>query len=123
MGRYDHLQIYKSAYVLSREIHRTQLKIPKTLKFGLGTMAFESSLRCIKGVIFANGSQNKSRYLQEVALEIEMMWTYLRLLYDLKGITKGEFQILTERLTEMSPQVAAWMKWERSQSKATAATI
>ena len=117
MGRYDHLNVYKSTYTLSKEIHKIQLKLPKNLKYGLGAMFFESALRCIKGIIFANGSQSKAPYLREVALEIEMMWTYLRLLFDMKGISKGEFQVLSERIAEISPQITAWMKWEKSQNK------
>jgi hypothetical protein len=72
---------------------------------------------CIKGIIFANGSIEKAPYLREVALEVEMMWTYLRLLFDLKGISKGEFQVLSEHIADLGPQISSWMKWEKAQNK------
>lgn len=117
MGRYDHLNIYKSAYALSKEVHKIQLKLPKALKYGLGAMFFESSLRCIKGIIFANGSSTKAPYLREVALETEMQWTYLRMLLDLRGISKGEFQVLSERMADVGSQISSWIKWEKTQDK------
>jgi hypothetical protein len=117
MARYSHLPLYKSVYVLTREVFRLQQKMPKTIKFSLGQMMFESSLRCTKGIIVANGSKNKLKPLQEISLEVEVIWTYLRLLYDLKGISIGEFQHLSERLAEVSPQLQAWLKWEKERIK------
>jgi hypothetical protein len=119
MARYQHLPVYNLIYLLTREVHRVHAKLPKTIKFTLGSGFFESSLKCLKGVIVANGSQSKLLALQEVSLEIEVMWTFLRLLYDFKGITKGEFQVLSERLAEIGPQIEAWMKWEKTQSRST----
>ena len=117
MARYSHLPLYKSTYVLTREIFRLQQKMPKTLKFSLGLMLFESSLRCTKGIIVANGSKNKLKVLQEVSLEVEVIWTFLRMLHDFKGISPGEFQQLSERLMEVSTQLHAWIKWEKNRIK------
>ncbi len=117
MARYSHLPLYKLTYVLTREIFKLQQKMPKTLKYTLGQMMFESSLRCVKGIIVANGSKNKLKPLQEVLLETETIWTYSRLLYDLKGLSIGEFQNLSERLTDIGPQMNAWIKWEKTQIK------
>jgi len=116
MARYEHLPVYKSAYVLSREVYRVQEKLPKGLRYSLGSMAFESTLRCVKGIVYANGASSKSKALNEVALEIEVLWTYLRMLYDFKGLSKGEFQLLSERLNEVAPQVHAWTKWEKGKA-------
>jgi hypothetical protein len=113
MARYQHLPVYKAFYAFSREVYRIKLKLPQSLKHDLGSMLFMSSLRCIRCVVFANGAQKKLRPLQELLLEVEGLWTLLRLLYDLKGISKGEFEVLTARLGEASPQVNAWLKWEK----------
>ncbi len=117
MARHAHLPIYKSCYVLTREVFRLQQKMPKTLKHSLGMTLFESCLRCMRGIIVANGSENKLKALQEITLELEVIWTYLRLLYDFKGISKGEFQLISERVTEVTPQISAWMKWEKDRIK------
>ncbi|MBY0472496.1 four helix bundle protein [bacterium] len=112
MSRYEHLSLYQACYTFSREIYRIKLKLPAALKHDLGAQVFTSCLRCLRCVIFANGSQRKSRPLQELLLEIESLRTYTRLLHDLRGISKGEFQTLSERLREMAAQANAWHKWE-----------
>ncbi len=55
----------------------------------------------------------KGTPLQTLLLEVETLWAYLRLLHDLKGISAGEFQNLSERLADIGPQATAWMKWDR----------
>ena len=117
MARYQHLPLYQLTFALVREIYRLKLKLPNALKHDLGSMLFASSLRCIRCVVLANGSEKKSRYLQEYLLEIEMLWTLSRLLYDLRGISKGEFQLLSERIADLGPQVSAWLKWEKKRLK------
>jgi hypothetical protein len=113
MARYQHLPIYQTAYSLTREIYRLKIKFPKVLKNDLGELLCASSLRCIRCVIFANGSQKKIKPLQELLLEVETLWTFSRLAYDLQAISKGEFQVLSEKLSDLSKQVNAWHRWEK----------
>lgn len=44
--------------------------LPKTLRFGLGEMAFSSALRMIRGIVVANGSKHKAKLLSEMLYEI-----------------------------------------------------
>lgn len=113
MARYQHLPLYQGCYALSREVYRLKVKLPRCLKHDLGSMVFSSALRSVRLVIFANGAKRKQQAIQELLLEIELMWTLSRLLLDLNGISKGEFQVLSEKLSEISPQANAWLKWER----------
>jgi hypothetical protein len=113
MSRYEHLPLYQSCYTFCREIYRIKLKLTTSLKHDLGAQSFSSSLRCLRCVVFANGSVRKNRPLQELLLEIESLRTYVRLLLDLRGISKGEFQVLSERLREVATQANAWSQWER----------
>jgi len=117
MARYSHLPIYKACYVLTREVFRLQEKLPKNLKFTIGTRLFDSSVKCVQGIIIANGSDEKLPGLRSVGLEIETIWTFLRMLYDFKGISKGEFQAISERLGEIAPQLSAWIRWEKDRLK------
>lgn len=112
MARYQHLPLYQETYAFSREVYRMKVKLPKELKHDLGSMVFQAALRCIRCIIFANGLKVKQKPLQELLLEIEMLWSYLRLLHDLRGISHGEFQVLTERLESIGKQAQAWQKWE-----------
>ena len=40
----------------------------------------------------------------------------LRLLFDLRGITEGEFKVLSEQLSSIEKQTQAWLKWQQNQS-------
>lgn len=117
MARYDHLEIYKSCYVLIREVARAREKMSKSLKYDLGAQCFDSCLLCIRKVVQANGSEQKQEILKELALEIDVLWTWIRLLYELKGITNGEFKIFSERLVDISKQASAWSKWDQKKVK------
>jgi len=107
MARYQHLPVYQTIYSITRELYRLKIKFPKHLKNDLGELFCASGLRCIRCVIFANGSQKKMKALQELLLEVETLWTLSRLAYDLQGISKGEFQVLSEKLSELGKQANA----------------
>ncbi len=65
----------------------------------------------------ANGHENKIRHLQILALELETLWTFSRLLYDLRAISEGEFKVLSKMLSDIGPQIQAWLKWERQNKR------
>jgi hypothetical protein len=117
MARYQHLPVYQALYTLSLQTYRLKLKLPKSLKHDLGQIFFESAIRCLRGVILANGSVNKMRPLQQVLLEFETLWVYSRLLFDLRAISSGEFEVLSGLLTDAGKQLNSWLKWEKQQNK------
>lgn len=115
MARFKHLEVYNQAYKLNREVFRIKQKLPKTLKYDLGEFVFRSSIRAIRGIVIANGSQEKTKVLKQIALEIELLWLYLRMLFDFQGISRGEFQVLSELLANVAKQTQNWLKWAKSQ--------
>jgi len=124
LARYQHLPLYQSCYGLCLHVYRLRVGFPKTIKHDLGSQFFESAVRCVKAIVVANGQENKIRYIQILNLEFETLWLFSRLLYDLKAISQGEFQVLSKMLSEIGPQIQAWLKWERQnkKSKHTAST-
>jgi hypothetical protein len=116
MARYDHLPLYKSLYTFSKEIYRTKNQLPKSLKHDLGAIVFTACLRMLRLLVIANGSSPKKGPLSELALEVQTLWTFLRLMYDLKGISKGQFGVLCEHLEDIQKQVTAWINWEKKQA-------
>lgn len=86
MARTQHLSIYASAYTFTREIYRIKLKLPKTLKYDLGTEACGSTIKILKYVVLANKAKEKEHHLVHLLLETEVQWVFLRLLFDLKGM-------------------------------------
>lgn len=115
MARYDHLPLYKALYTFSKEIYRTKSQLPKSLKHDLGSTAFAACLRMLRLLVIANGSSLKKGPLSELTLEVQTLWTYLRLMYDLKGISKGQFGVLCEHLEDIQKQIGAWTNWEKKQ--------
>jgi len=117
MSRIHHLPLYTSAYSLVREIYRIKFKLPKCLKHDLGQSASETALGILKGIVLANKSVDKSFYISQILLQIEVEWTFLRLLFDFKGISEGEFKILSDKLSDIGKQREAWKKWEHGEQK------
>ena len=110
MSRHQ-LQLYQASYQYAKEIYRIKLKLPKSLKYDLGQESFSSSLNVVKCVALASRSKDKGRLILRLLAEAEAEWVFLRLLYDLRGISEGEFKVLSERLSEIEKQAQAWLKW------------
>lgn len=90
-----------------------KLKLPKALKYDLGQETFGSALKILKCIVLANRAQDKSKHTLRLLLETEVQWAFMRLLFDLQGITEGEFKVLSERLSEIERQAQAWLKWQQ----------
>lgn len=114
MARTQHLPLYSATFVFVREIYKIRVKLPKILKHDLGQEAFGSALKILKCVVLANRARDKSRHITRLLLETEVQWALLRLLYDLKGISEGEFKVLSARLSEIGKQAQSWLKWQQS---------
>lgn len=114
MARTQHLPLYSATFVFVREVYKIRVKLPKTLKHDLGQEAFGSAFKILKCVVLANRSRDKSRHITRLLLETEVQWALLRLLYDLKGISEGEFKVLSARLSDIGKQAQSWLKWQQS---------
>jgi hypothetical protein len=117
MARYQHLPIYKDAYVFTREFYKIKLKLPKHLKYDLGSQVFESCMRIQKSIVVANGSEKKMPVVRQVSLECETISTFLRLLYEFQGISHGEYRLSMERLVAVKKGLSVWAKWEYKNTK------
>lgn len=113
MARTQHLPLYSAVFVFVREIYKIRVKLPKLLKHDLGQEVFQSALKILKCVVLANRAHDKSRHITRLLLETEVQWAMLRLLFDLKGISEGEFKVLSARLSDIGKQSQAWLKWEQ----------
>lgn len=98
-------------------------KLPKLLRHTLGVKTFESTVRSLRLIVVANRAEDKRRPLQDLILEIEGLWVFVRLLYDFRGISSGEFKTLSEKLGKMQPQAEGWLRWDRERRQAPAPSI
>ena len=115
MARFKHLEIYQSAYKFTREVYQIKTKLPKTLKFDLGEKTLNSCLKIIRGIVIANGTKDRVKVLLQISLEIETLWVFLRMLFDFKGISRGEFEVLSNLLSNVAKQNQSWIKWSKEQ--------
>lgn len=115
MARFKHLEIYQSAYKFTREVYQIKTKLPKNLKFDLGEKTLNSCLKIIRGVVIANGTKDRVKVLLQISLEIETLWVFLRMLFDFKGISRGEFEVLSSLLSSVAKQNQSWIKWSKEQ--------
>lgn len=115
VARFKHLEIYQSAYKFTREVYQIKTKLPKNLKFDLGEKTLNSCLKIIRGLVIANGTKDRVKVLLQISLEIETLWVFLRMLFDFKGISRGEFEVLSSLLSNVAKQNQAWIKWSKEQ--------
>lgn len=115
MAQYRHLEIFRESYRLTRELYKLKIKLPNNMKHDLGDMTGRSSLRLLRAIVIANGSKDKAKPLQTAALEVENLWVFTRLMFDLKGISQGEFKVISEILNGISQQLHNWRTWTRKQ--------
>ena len=113
----QHLPLYQASFQFSKEIYRVKTKLPKLMKYDLGQESFASALKIVKCVALANRVQDKSRLITRLLAEVEAEWVFLRLLFDLRGISEGEFKVMSQKLGEIEKQAQAWIKWCRAQKK------
>jgi hypothetical protein len=121
LSRIAELEIYKTTYILTREVRGVRAKMPKEHKYDLGEMMMTSMLRVLRGVIVAaraGDEAGRKLVLHEVLTECEVMWTWLRLGQDVRAMSIGEFRMLSERLDDLTQQAAAWYKWRGGKRKA-----
>lgn len=117
MARFKHLEIYQQSYKFTREIYRIKMKLPKTLRYDLGEKTLSSALKINRGIVVANGSKEKVKVLLQISLEIETLWIFTRMMFDFQGISRGEFEVISELLSGLSKQNSSWLKWSRDQAK------
>ena len=119
MAHSRHLPLYAAAYAFSKEIYRLKIKLPKAMKHDLGQEAFHSAIKILKCIVIANQLKDKSVTLSRLLLEIEVLWVFLRLIFDLRGLSEGEFKVLSERLASIEKQAQAWLQWQQKAAKKT----
>ena len=117
MAKTREIPIYSLAYGYTKEIYKIKMKLPKSMKHDLGQELSLSAIKILEHVVLSNRSHMKLPHIINLILQIEIQWALLRLVYDLKGISIGEFKVLSERLSEMGKQAQAWLNWEKKRKK------
>jgi hypothetical protein len=86
-------------------------QMPKAHKHELGSQMFNTALNCQRAMIKANISTNKVESLTNLVIELDILWTFFRLCYNVQALSSGEYKVLSERLATVSTQAAKWRTW------------
>ncbi len=66
MARTQHLPLYQSVFIYTREVYRLRAGFQKAIKHDLGQEVCESAIKLLKCVVLANGSVKKDRFLNRL---------------------------------------------------------
>lgn len=117
MAHTRHLPLYAATFGFTKDIYRLKAKLPKAMKHELGQEAFHSAIKALKCIVIANQAREKTAHIARLLLELEVLWVLLRLMFELRGISEGEFQVLSERLATIDKQAQAWLQWQQKTKK------
>ena len=97
MLKFEDLEVFKRAYVISLEIHKASLGFPKLEQYGLADQVRRASKSICANVAegVAKASHSKAefkRFLQMALGSADEMRVWLRYCLDLGYITEGEWQ-------------------------------
>ena len=110
------LSVYQESYKLSFAIFKLVKKYPKELKHTLGKQFFNTSLNLLSKIIRANRLQVKHDAIEDAITEMELLFTYARMSIDFVVISKGEYQVISEKMADIVSQLNSWSAWDRKKS-------
>lgn len=116
MARYDHLPIFKSAYILCLNVYKITRNFNREYKYTLGEKMKETSHRIVSLIIDTNSMENnvKTAGIAKILLETERLRIYSRIACDLKIFPIKHLGTITENLENLEKQSGGWIKWLKS---------
>lgn len=113
MSRYDHLPIFKSAYMLCLALYRITKDYEREYKYTLGENIKSVSHDILDLIIEVNSLENKDRAerLKIILIKTEKLKIYLRISCDLKIISPKCLGNASEKIEEIDRQVNGWISY------------
>ncbi len=113
MSKTSNLSVYQESYKLSFAIFKLVKKFPKELKHTLGKQFFNSSLSLLTQIIKINRQRIKYDLIEDAITEMELLFAFARMSLDFVVISKGEYQVLSEKMAEVLSQLNSWYVWDK----------
>lgn len=117
MALFTQLPIYKSTYELLHQLVSMLKDLPRDNRYTLGQDLQHMTMQLIVLIYRASRSGHKVGIImrmREVLLQVQV---YIRLLCDIKSISRGRYIALAAHTADMSKQLAAWEKSERNKKQ------
>lgn len=110
MARYDHLPVFRSAYLLTQGLHELVQVFPREYRYTLGEKLKMQSLEMLLKIIYTNNEYEKKHKIKALVLHTEMLKILLRLSFDLQILSPKKWNLYSEQLQEILKQLQGWYK-------------
>ena len=111
MGKYSHIPIFQKTYILALNIYKIAGNFKKEYKYTLGEKLKLTCHDLLDLIIIVNSNENKSEFLEKLNNKLESLRIHLRLTFDLRAISPGQFEKLNKEIDEIGRQIGGWQKW------------
>ena len=107
VSRFEDLEAFKKAYVISLEIHKASLEFPKLEQYGLADQMRRASKSICANIAEGFGKQSQSRaefarYVQIAIGSADEMRVWIRYCLDLGYISQADWQRWREAYEEIA---------------------
>ena len=114
VGQHERLKIWQKSYDLAKELISMTERFPRPQQHGgLASEIRQTALSLIRTVMLANGSQGTA-VNQDLDQEIDYLQVIVRLARDLRYISIGQYEIVSQRIAELGKMNGGWMKTKRA---------
>jgi hypothetical protein len=114
MARYEHLEIYKAAFDLTKHIEETVAKFPRYHRYTLGSEFRTLSYKAIVLIIKTNNTADKKLLLNELLITLEEMKVILHMLKEFKVFPNfASFEACVRYLDSVIRQCSGWTKSQK----------
>lgn len=107
---YDALPVFKATYDLLQQVFTFSTKLSKDFRYTLGETVKKEILDICVAIYKANSIQDKAPEIALAREKIVVIKLYIRILHDMKQISTKQFAFASQRVEDISKQLAAWQK-------------
>lgn len=109
MAIYTDLEVYKSSYNLTMEIHKMLINLNKAHKYTIGDNIRNESLNILTSIYRSSSNKENRKYFITQSLEsIELVRLQVRILKDLGALKIGMFCLLNKKIEDVKTQFEKW---------------
>ena len=110
------LPVYKKCVELNRQLAASTQKTPNNVKFGI-VKDIHAKLVDIMAIISFASLTNRDKkvgFLKQALKEVKKTQIYIRILFDIRAITKNGFAAVSSLSEDLMRQLTGWLKSEIS---------
>lgn len=113
--RHERLLIWQKAYNLTKDLMEITVRFPKPQQYdGLASEIRKTAFSLMETVMIANSTSGIATN-QDLDRDIDYLKTIVRMARDLRYISIGQYEVISEKIVELGKMNGGWMKTKRAQ--------